>query len=189
MNVNWPHEDLELYENRVGFVEAAIFTTAKIVILAMAIVAYRTFYKMMKRLPGRAINQILYPHMVRTINITFVSIYVPWAIFLDTPTYPNLLLTFPLIIDYLYFQICVSLHMCLVTVYYVLEHWNYPLKNILGELGCHIVNLLRQTGSLQIQFHSFIMATTRYIFLFHDNLLQRYNLTTNVSATMCSVIY
>ena len=72
--------------------------------------------------------------------------------------------------------------MCLVTVYYILGHWNYPLKNILGETGCHIANLLRQTGSLQIQFHSFIIATTRYIFLFHDNLLQRFNLTTNVSA-------
>ena len=77
--------------------------------------------------------------------------------------------------------------MCLVTVYYVLEHWNYPLKNILGELGCHISNLLRQTGSLQIQFHSFIMATTRYIFLFHDNLLLRFNLTTNVSAITYSL--
>ena len=64
MNVTWSHEDLELYENRVGVVEATIFTTAKIMILAMAIVSHRTFYKMMKRLPGRAINQILYPHMV-----------------------------------------------------------------------------------------------------------------------------
>ena len=64
MNVAWSPEDLELYENRVGLVEAAIFTTAKIMILAMAVVAHRTFYKMMKRLPGRAINQILYPHMV-----------------------------------------------------------------------------------------------------------------------------
>ena len=64
MNVAWSPEDLELYENRVGLVEAAIFTTVKIMILAMAVVAHRTFYKMMKRLPGRAINQILYPHMV-----------------------------------------------------------------------------------------------------------------------------
>ena len=64
MNVTWSPEDLELYENRVGLLEAAIFTTAKIMILAMAVVAHRTFYKMMKRLPGRAINQILYPHMV-----------------------------------------------------------------------------------------------------------------------------
>ena len=64
INVAWSPEDLELYENRVGLVEAAIFTTAKIMILAMAVVAHRTFYKMMKRLPGRAINQILYPNMV-----------------------------------------------------------------------------------------------------------------------------
>ena len=72
--------------------------------------------------------------------------------------------------------------MWLVTVYYVMSYWSYPLKNILGDTGCHIANFLRETGILQIQFHSFIMATTRYIFLFHDNLLLRFNLTTNVSA-------
>ena len=69
MNVTWSDEDLKLYEeNRLGFKEATTFTIAKIVIFAMAIVSQRTFYKMMKRLPGRAINQILYPHMVRAIN-------------------------------------------------------------------------------------------------------------------------
>ena len=85
---------------------------------------------------------------------------------------------------YLYFQICVSFHMCLVTVYYIVLYWSYPLKNILGDTGCHIANFLRETGTLQIQLHSFIMATTRYIFLFRDNLLLRFNLTTNVSAIL-----
>ena len=65
MNVTWSHEDLELYDNRFGVVEATIFTVANAVMLAMGIIAQNTFYKMMKRLPGRAINQILYPHMVR----------------------------------------------------------------------------------------------------------------------------
>ena len=65
MNVTWSDEDLKLYENRLGYEEATIFTIAKIVIFAMAVVAHRTFYKMMKRLPGRAINEILYSHMVR----------------------------------------------------------------------------------------------------------------------------
>ena len=74
--------------------------------------------------------------------------------------------------------------MCLVTVYYVVSYWYYPLKNILGDTGCHIANILRETGTLQIQLHSFIMATTRYIFLFHENLLLRFNLTTNVSAIL-----
>ena len=65
MNVTWSDEDLKLYENRLGFEEATIFTIAKFFIFAMAVVAHRTFYKMMKRLPGRAINEILYSHMVR----------------------------------------------------------------------------------------------------------------------------
>ena len=71
MNVTWSDEDLKLYENRLGFEEATIFTIAKIVIFAMAVVAHRTFYKMMKRLPGRAINEILYSHMVRVTYYQF----------------------------------------------------------------------------------------------------------------------
>ena len=65
MNVTWSDEDLELYDNRFGVFEATIFTVANAVMLAMGVIAQKTFYKMMKRLPGRAINQILYPHMVR----------------------------------------------------------------------------------------------------------------------------
>ena len=85
----------------------------------------------------------------------------------------------------LYFQICVSSHMCLETVYSILGYWNYPLKNVVGETGCHITNLLRGTGLIQQQVHSFIMATTRYTFLFHDNVLLRFNLTINVSIIIC----
>ena len=90
-------------------------------------------------------------------------------------------------IEFLYFQICVFSHMCFVTVYSILGYWNYPLKNIFGVTGCHIANLLGETGTLQIQLHSFIMATTRYIFLFHDNLLLKFSLTTNVRAIICAV--
>ena len=69
MDVTWSLEDLELYDHRIGVGEATIFTISKTVVLAMGIVAQKTFYKMMKRLPGRVINQILYPHMVRAIHI------------------------------------------------------------------------------------------------------------------------
>ena len=68
MNVTWSHEDLELYDNRFGIMEATIFSTVNTIMLAMGVIVHRIFYKMMKRLPGRAINQILYPHMVRAIN-------------------------------------------------------------------------------------------------------------------------
>ena len=77
--------------------------------------------------------------------------------------------------------------MCLETVYSILGYWNHPLKNVVGETGCHIANLLRGTGLIQQQVHSFIMATTRYIFLFHDNILLRFNLTRNVSRISCLV--
>ena len=76
MNVTWSDEDLKLYENRLGYEEATIFTIAKIVIFAMAVVAHRTFYKMMKRLPGRAINEILYSHMVR---VTYTAGRFVWC--------------------------------------------------------------------------------------------------------------
>ena len=64
MNVTWFPNDLEVYKYQVGVVEATILTIVKIIVLGMAVIAQITFYQMMKRLPGRAINQILYPHMV-----------------------------------------------------------------------------------------------------------------------------
>ena len=64
MNVTWLTKDLEVFTNKVGIVEATILTMVEIIVLGMAVIAQRTFYQMMKRLPGRAINQILYPHMV-----------------------------------------------------------------------------------------------------------------------------
>ena len=74
MNVTWFSKDLEVYKNQVGVVEATILTILIIIVLGMAVIAQRTFYRMMKRLPGRAINQILYPHMVRsTPNYLYIS--------------------------------------------------------------------------------------------------------------------
>ena len=64
MNVTWFSNNLEVYNNQVGVVEATILTIVRIITLGMAVIAQRTFYQMMKRLPGRVINQILYPHMV-----------------------------------------------------------------------------------------------------------------------------
>ena len=65
MNVSWSIEDLELYDGQYGFSESFCFTVARLVTLIMAIFVHRAFYKLMKRLPGRAVNQIIYPSMVR----------------------------------------------------------------------------------------------------------------------------
>ena len=67
MNVTWFIEDLELYDGQYGFYESICFTVARLVTLIMAIIVHRAFYKLMKRLPGRAVNQIIYPYMVRSL--------------------------------------------------------------------------------------------------------------------------
>ena len=72
MDVTWSLEDLELYDSRIGVGEATAFTISKTIVWAMGIIAQKTFYNMMERLPGRVINQILYAHMVRTIH-TFIT--------------------------------------------------------------------------------------------------------------------
>ena len=65
MNVSWFLEDLELYDNQYGFSESVSFTVARLVTLIMAFIVHRAFYKLMKRHPDRAVNQIIYPNMVR----------------------------------------------------------------------------------------------------------------------------
>ena len=70
MDVTWSLEDLELYDHSIGVGEATIFTISKTIVLAMGMIAQKTFYKMMERLPGRIINQILYLHMVRYTHTT-----------------------------------------------------------------------------------------------------------------------
>ena len=59
VNVTSFPKDLEVYKSQVS-----ILTIVMIIVLGMAVIAQGTFYQMMKRLPGREINHILYPHMV-----------------------------------------------------------------------------------------------------------------------------
>ena len=95
----------------------------------------------------------------------------------------SLILYVSIILCYLNFQIYVSYFTVFITVNRIMEFWIHPKKNILSETGCRITIHMRNAGFLQIQLHSFFMVTTRYIFVFHSNLLLKLNLTTNVSAT------
>ena len=65
VNVSWFPEDLVGYDYQYGFLESLFFTVLRLVTSIMAIIVHRAFYKLMKRLPGRALNQIIYPFMVR----------------------------------------------------------------------------------------------------------------------------
>ena len=86
MDVTWSLEDLKLYDHRIGVGEATIFTISKTIVLAMGMIAQKTFYKMMERLPGRVINQILYLHMVRAYIHTTKYHWLVW--FLEIRGHP-----------------------------------------------------------------------------------------------------
>ena len=63
MNVSWLDEDLELWFS-FDLAISLVFTVIRVITLILAIIVHRAFYKLMKRLPGRAVNQIIFPHMV-----------------------------------------------------------------------------------------------------------------------------
>ena len=65
VNISWFPEDLVRYDYQYGFLESLFFTVLRLVTLIMAIIVHRAFYKLMKRLPNRAVNQLIYPSMVR----------------------------------------------------------------------------------------------------------------------------
>ena len=71
MNVSWTAKDLKLFENEFDFLVSMVCTIARFTTFVMAIVVHRAFYKLMKRLPGRAVNQVIYPYMVSK-SITFM---------------------------------------------------------------------------------------------------------------------
>ena len=65
-NVSWFPKDLEFYENQSKGLDlmSLLLTIARSVTLIIAVIVHRSFYRVMKRLPGRPINQMIYPHMV-----------------------------------------------------------------------------------------------------------------------------
>ena len=66
-------------------------------------------------------------------------------------------------------------------LYLTLVYWVYPMKDYIGETGCHIMIFIRNVGGLAMQLQSFFMATFRYICLFHDKLLLKLELSPHVS--------
>ena len=65
MNISWLEEDLELIENQFNILESMVFTIALCITFVVSIIVHRAFYRLMKRLPGRDINQIIFPYMVK----------------------------------------------------------------------------------------------------------------------------
>ena len=64
MDISWDSGDLQLYDNQSGFRVSVVFSVINIVILLMAFIVHKAVYKLLARLPDRAINHIIKPSMV-----------------------------------------------------------------------------------------------------------------------------
>ena len=65
MNVSWNSNELELYTNQASITMSTIFTIISITTFLMSVIVQKAIFKMLKRLPQRAINNIIYPYMVK----------------------------------------------------------------------------------------------------------------------------
>ena len=64
---SWASEDLQIYDRQIyqtGFLASIIFTIVNSAIVLMTFIVHKAVYKLLAKLPDRAINQIIYPSMV-----------------------------------------------------------------------------------------------------------------------------
>ena len=78
------------------------------------------------------------------------------------------------------FQVMASIIMGPYMLYFSMVTFVYPMKDYIGEFGCYNVNYMKTAGVIYMQLQSFFMALFRYICLFHDNLLLKYDLSPQV---------
>ena len=79
------------------------------------------------------------------------------------------------------FQISLSAFVGPNLVYFTLVVWVYPMKDYIGEAGCHMMNSYRLAGAFGVQLQSLFVAIFRYICLFHGSSMRRVNLSPHVS--------
>ena len=83
LDLSWNFEDLKLYENQSNPTTATIFTLIAGVTLVLGGIVHRAIFKLLKRIPDRPINVMIFPtlvsitfqHKIR-ILITFCSITI-----------------------------------------------------------------------------------------------------------------
>ena len=66
-------------------------------------------------------------------------------------------------------------------LYLSLVYWVYPMRDYIGDTGCYMFIYGRNIVIFILQLQSFFVATFRYVCLFHENVLLKFNLSPDVS--------
>ena len=75
MNVSWYPNELKLFTNQTSIALSTTLTIILIIIFLLGVIVQKAIFKMLKRLPERAINQIIYPYMVKTVAQSICTHY------------------------------------------------------------------------------------------------------------------
>ena len=57
------------------------------------------------------------------------------------------------------------------------------MRDYIGDTGCYMLIYSRNIGFFIMELQSFFVATFRYVCLFHDNFLFKFNLSPDVSTS------
>ena len=63
-DLSWKIEDLKLYDHQSNPILATIFTMIAGITLVLGAIVHRAIFKLLKRIPQRPINAIIYPNLV-----------------------------------------------------------------------------------------------------------------------------
>ena len=88
-----------------------------------------------------------------------------------------------------FLQIGLSVSIGPVLLYFTLDCWVYPLRDYIGETGCHTMILFKNTGSFILQLQSFFTSTFRYICVFHNGSILYLNLSPHVSSFVVLIVF
>ena len=138
MNVSWYPNKLELYTNQASVTMSTIFTTILILTFLMGVLVQKAIFKLLKRLPQRAINQMIYPYMVKTLS------------------YIQTCLNF--LKNYFDFQVLLSSFMGPYILYYILTLCIYPVKTYVGEFACYLMTYSRSVYVCKSNFYLIFLA-------------------------------
>ena len=64
LDLSWEIEDLKLYDHQSNPILATIFTMIAGITLVLGAIVHRAIFKLLKRIPQRPINAIIYPNLV-----------------------------------------------------------------------------------------------------------------------------
>ena len=67
-------------------------------------------------------------------------------------------------------------------VYSIVAVNHYPMKDIVGEVGCHFFEFVEVFGVISFQSVSFYTSLFRYMCIVHPDRMRHWNLTPTVSS-------